>query len=247
MRSGSTKFARKKQRRGSRAGSRPWPRSLRQSLRLGLWAGAALLVLGIGWAVVSANLGASGPAGAGPDPGDPVLGDPSAPVTLVEYADFKCPFCALFFQETEPRLRRRFVDAGTVRLVWRDFPNIDAESEAAAVAAQCAADQGKFWPYHDGLYGFIRQNFYGIGVNAEGRPAYEGHYEELARAVGLDLSRFRACLSSGSARASVARDRQSGLSQGVRGTPTFFVNGQRVVGAQPYSVFEQLIEQAMGG
>jgi protein-disulfide isomerase len=203
-------------------------------------------VVGVGWAVVSANLGSGGSqASPGVRAGDPVLGQPTAPVTIVEYGDFKCPFCTRFFQQTQPQLKTRYIDTGKVRLVWRDFANIDAESQPAAVAAECARRQGKFWQYHDALYDYIWQRFYGAGVNAEGSSAYAGHYDQLARGVGLDLARFHACQRSPAAGHAVTADHAWGSSQGVQGTPTFFINGQRLVGAQPLPVFQQLIEQAL--
>lgn len=131
--------------------------------------------------------------------------------------------------------------------MWRDFPNIDAESEPAAVAARCAGAQRKFWEYHDSLYQFVWDNFYGRGTNVEGSPAYEGQYDRLAQQVGIDLERFRACRDDGTYRDVIAEARDRGANQGVWGTPTFFINDQRVVGAQPYDVFRRLIEAELRG
>jgi len=217
----------------------------RRRLRLASWWGAALSAVALIAVVVAVN------SGSGPGPlltaDDPVLGDAAAPVTIVWYGDYKCPFCARFTIQTEPRLRAEFVETGKVRLVYRDFPNIDAESAPAAEAARCAGAQGKFWEYHDALYRFIWDNFYGRGINAEGVQAYEGRYEQLARQVGLDVDTFRACRDAGTYRDVVAASRDAGVSQGVRGTPTFFINGQRLVGAQPYDVFRRLVEAELEG
>lgn len=217
-------------------GRRPW-----------LWIAGATGALGLLIVIFVAAAG-GGPDGGGQlaiDPDDPVLGAATAPVTMVEYADFKCPFCARFTSQTEPEIVRTYVDTGKVKLVWRDFVNIDAESQPTAEAASCAAVQGKFWPYHDALYDYIWTNFYGVNVNAEGRTAYTGHYEELAAAAGLDIPTFRSCVSSRATKDSVESDRRSGAQAGVQGTPSFFINGRKVVGAQPYAVFEQLIEQEL--
>lgn len=202
----------------------------------------------VGWVVVAANTGTdeqSGSEAVAAD--DPVLGDASAPVTIVEYGDFKCPFCARFFVETEPRLRREYIETGQVRLVWRDFANIDAESPTAAAAAWCAGQQDRFWQYHDALYVFIVETFYAQGTNPEGQTAYEGHYVELARQAGVaDEQAFRSCLDSDEATRAVAADRDRAEGRGVTGTPTFFINGQKVAGAQPFEVFAQLIDQELG-
>lgn len=221
------------------AGTRRW-------VRLGaLVAGIAAVVV-VGWAVVAANTGTDEQSEA-VAADDPVLGDASAPVTIVEYGDFKCPFCARFFVETEPRLRREYIETGQVRLVWRDFANIDAESPTAAAAAWCAGQQDRFWQYHDALYVFIVETFYAQGTNPEGQTAYEGHYVELARQAGVaDEQAFRSCLDSDEAVQAVTADRDRAEGQGVTGTPTFFINGQRVAGAQPFEVFAQLIDQELG-
>jgi protein-disulfide isomerase len=210
------------------------------------WGAAVVVVLTVGWAVVAVNLGSGGSRAApAVQVEDPVLGQPSAPVTIVEYGDFKCPFCTRFFEQTQPQLKSRYLDTGKVRLVWRDFANIDAESQPAAIAAECARQQGRFWQYHDALYNYIWQRYYGAGINAEGASAYTGHYDQLARTVGLDLDRFHACQRSPATAKAVAADHAEGSSQGVQGTPTFLINGQRLVGAQPLAVFQQLIEQAL--
>lgn len=174
-----------------------------------------------------------------------VLGDPSAPVTIVEYGDFKCPLCARFVAETEPELRRRYIDSGQVRLVWRDFAVIDGESPLAAEAGRCAHAQERFWEFHDVLYSFIWDNYYAGGVNVEGQAAYQGQLDDLARQAGVDVERFRECLDADTYRDQVVEDFQRGQAQGVRGTPTFFVNGEQVVGAQPFEVFAQLIDREL--
>lgn len=174
-----------------------------------------------------------------------VLGDSSAPVTIVEYGDFKCPLCARFAAETEPELRQRYIDSGQVRMVWRDFPVIDGESPLAAEAGRCAHAQDQFWEFHDVLYTHIWENYYSQGRNVEGQTAYEGELDSLARQAGVDVERFRACLDADTYSDDVGQDRQRGLDQGVRGTPTFFVNGEQVVGAQPIEVFAQLIDREL--
>ena len=211
-----------------------------------MWFAGVAVVGVLGWAIVAANARSGSSSGAAVRAEDPVLGDPSARVTIVEYGDYKCPFCTRFFVQTRPMLQERYIDTGKVKLVWRDFPNIDAESEPAAAAAWCAGQQGRFWAYHDALYTSVWNTSYGQGVNVEGRAAYEGHYFELARQVGgIDVDTFRTCLGSGAGLDAVRSGRDLGASQGVQGTPTFFIDGQKVVGAQPFEVFAQLIDQEL--
>jgi protein-disulfide isomerase len=217
----------------------------RRLVRIGGWIVGGIAAAGVAVGLVLANAGPGPDAGSSVSADDPTLGQADAPVTIVEYGDFKCPFCTRFAQETEPQLVHQYVDTGKVRLVWRDFPRIDAGSPVAAAAARCAAKQGRFWPYHDALYDYIWTNWYGAGRSAEGLTAYDGHYEELAQSVGLDLDAFRSCVSSGRTRSIVTASHQEGLADGVTGTPTFLVNGQRVVGAQPFALFAQLIDQEL--
>lgn len=216
----------------------------RRPTRTVLWWGAGLLVAATALGVVLAvNVGGSEEAPTATTAEDRVLGEAAAPVTIVEYGDFKCPFCARFFAETEPRLRSEYIDTGKVRLVWRDFANIDAESPVAARAGRCAHAQDSFWEFHDSLYTYIWDTYYSRGTNVEGQSVYP--FEELAEQAGLDVARFTDCLQAGTYTEAVAADRRQGQQQGVRGTPTFFVDGERLVGAQPFGVFRELLETAL--
>ncbi|GAB4327351.1 MAG: thioredoxin domain-containing protein [Dehalococcoidia bacterium] len=220
-------------------------RRSRLLLHSAIWGGLAVAAAVMVWAVVAVNTeGSSAEIALGPN--DRVLGDPSAPMTIVEYADFKCPFCARFFAETESRLREEYIETGLVRFVWRDFPNIDSESPLVARAGRCAGAQGRFWEFHDAAMSFIWDNFYGRGINVEGQAAYEGELDRLAAEAGLDVETFRGCLDSGRHAELVEQDLGSAAELGVRGTPTFFVNGQKVVGAQPFDVFSRLIDAEVG-
>ncbi len=171
------------------------------------------------------------------DAGDPLaVGDVDAPVVLVEYSDFQCPFCGKFARDTEPELVKRFVEDGTLRIEWRDFPYLGSESMAAAHAGRAAAAQGKFWEFHDAMY-------------AHQQPPNSGkldqdYLESVAAKIGVDANRFRNDLYSGEVSAAVSKDFREGQSIGVTGTPAFLVNGQPIMGAQPTEVFVQAIEQA---
>ncbi len=171
-------------------------------------------------------------------------GQAAAPLTLIEYSDFTCGYCLKFFRETWPRLKVKYVDAGKVRFLYRDFPRGNAGLMVdAAVAARCAGDQGKYWEMHDHL--FAKAGEFGAGDF----PAY-------GRALGLDGTAFSACLKSGKYKEAVFRDRDEGNEIGFRGTPGFVLMrthppaGEKPVGipgAFPYEVFEEEIERLLGG
>jgi len=130
-------------------------------------------------------------------PGDPLaLGNPSAPVVIVEWGDFQCPFCGAFARDTEPPLLAQYVDAGKARLEWRDFAYLGPESTAAAVAARAAGRQGKFWAYHDALY--AQQHAENTGALSS------GYLVGLARRLGLDPGRFQTDLADPSLARQVA-------------------------------------------
>lgn len=170
--------------------------------------------------------------------GDPLAkGAVDAPVVIVEYSDFQCPFCGRFARETAPVLEQEYVDEGLVRIEWRDFPYLGPESTLAADAGRAAAAQDRFWEFHDAMYA--------------DQPApnsgslTEDYLVGVARQVGLDVDRFRRDLASESVAAAVQDDFTEGQSIGVTGTPAFLVNGRPVMGAQPVEVFRQLIDQGL--
>jgi len=161
---------------------------------------------------------------------DPSIGSPDAPVTIIEFSDFQCPFCARFSLDTLPQLKENYISKGKVRMVFRDFPlGFHAQALPAAEAAECADEQGKFWEMHDKIF----QNQGSLGTSS---------YKQWAKDLGLDSAKFDACLDSGKYANEVNKDLQDGQSAGVSGTPTFFINGKEVVGAQPFSVFQQVID-----
>jgi protein-disulfide isomerase len=163
------------------------------------------------------------------DRNDPVLGTEDAPITIIEFADFQCPYCQRHVLETYPLLLEDFGDQ--IRYVYKDFPltRIHAQALPAALAAQCAQEQGMFWEYHDLLFS---------GRMELGDEAYLAYADEL----GMDAATFSACYEEGRYTDLVQADYDLAVQLGVNATPTFFVNGIRVVGAQPYSVFANLIE-----
>jgi protein-disulfide isomerase len=168
------------------------------------------------------------------------LGRAGAPVTIVEFGDYQCTSCGAFARSTEPALIRKYVDAGVVRLVWRDFPWVDAQSVAAAVAARAAGLQGKFWPYHD--YLFAHQ------FPSERSGLVTGAYlRSVARRLGLNMPVFNRDVADPALTAAVRADDTFGQQLGVPGTPAFLINGKPFFGAQPLAAFEAAITAARRG
>ncbi len=163
--------------------------------------------------------------------GAPFKGPVAAPVTLVEFTDFHCPFCKQV-QRTLDQLLAKY--DGKVKLVYRDFPidQLHPQARRAHEAARCAHEQGKFWPYHDLLY-------------ANAPKASPDDLKQYAGEVGLDLPAFEQCLGSRKYQAAIQTDIDEGSRAGVTGTPAFFINGRLLSGAQPLDSFVPLIEQEL--
>ena len=164
-------------------------------------------------------------------------GDPDAPVTIIEFADFQCPYCGRFFAETKPQIDEQYMQNGEVRFAYFNFAFLGSESNWAAEAAECAADQDKFWEYHDKLYG---------SQSGENQGAFnKDNLKKFAEELGLDTSAFNECLDSGKYTQLIQDESSLASSIGVRSTPTFLINGQAVVGAQPFEIFEQTIDSLL--
>jgi len=180
------------------------------------------------------------------DKNAPTLGDEKAPVTIVEYGHFKCPFCNRFFRETEPQIAEKYIKTGKVKFVWKDFPYEGGDAVAASETAYCAQDQGKFWEYHDLLFTYIWDNYYSKNLNVEDESIFTNvKLKELAGQLGLDSTKFDSCVDSGKYSKLVQDNYNEGITLGAKSTPTFFINGQKVVGAQPFSVFSQIIDSQL--
>ena len=163
---------------------------------------------------------------------DPFIGPVDAPVTIVEFSDFLCPYCGRHYRETLQPLLNNY--DGYIRYVYRDMPIVGGQNSVqAALAAECADDQNAFWEYHDTL--FSNQELLSTSsVN----PVLIGFAEDL----GLDTATFTTCLTEGTHRRDLILDQSDGQAQGVQGTPSFFINDRFVSGAQPYETFAALIE-----
>lgn len=168
---------------------------------------------------------------------DFVLGDLNAPVTIVEYGDFQCPFCGKFFRDTEPVIREEYVKTGKVKFIYRDFAFLGQESFWAANAARCAGDQGKFWQYHDYLFN---------NQQGENQGAFsKANLKSFAAALSLDKEKFNACLDSNKYDEAVKKDSKAGADAGVQGTPATFINDKIYVGALPTATFTQIIDDEL--
>ena len=177
---------------------------------------------------------------------DNAMGDPNAPITITEYSDYQCPFCARFSEDTEEQIVNEYVADGTVYFVYRSFGNfIGPESKAAAEAAYCAGDQGKYWEYHDIL--FANQTGENVGAYSDRR------LRAFAEELSLDMGAFNDCFNSGKYSDRVNQDRIDGTAAGVTGTPAFVisytVDGEEktrfISGAYPFSEFQTQVEGAL--
>ena len=165
---------------------------------------------------------------------DPVLGNKNAPITIVEFSDFQCPFCARFKSETLGQIKTQYIDTGKVKLIYRDFPltSIHPIAQKAAEASECADDQGKFWEYHDKVF--------------DNQALLSGNsLKQWAADLKLDTNKFNKCLDSGEKANEVAKDLQDSATAGGRGTPYFIIGDQPLSGAQPFSAFQAAIESQL--
>lgn len=176
--------------------------------------------------------------------GDPTIGDANAPVQFYEFSDFQCPFCRRFFTESLSQLEQEYISTGDVLFVYKDFPldQIHPAARPAALYSECANEQGKWREMHD--YIFNEQNKLGLGTIDFGTA----ELDQWAQSVGLDTQSLNSCIESGKYASEVEDDLQTGIRNGVSGTPTFFIGNEekgfvRIVGAQPYSVLKQVVDQ----
>lgn len=164
---------------------------------------------------------------------DTVKGDKNAPVTIIEWSDFECPYCARFYSQAYQQIDEQYIKTGKVKLVFRDFPlSFHQNAQKAAEAAECAGEQGKYYEMHDKLF----ESGVGGGVNS---------FKQYAMVLGLDTAKFNDCLDSGKMASETQKDMQDGIKAGIKGTPGFIINGQLVSGAQPFSVFQEIIEEEL--
>lgn len=166
------------------------------------------------------------------------MGAANAPVRVIEYGDFQCPYCLKFWNETEAQLIKEYVDTGKVYFEYRTYAVVGAESFSAAEGAYCAGDQNKFWEYHDTLFA----NWTGENVG----NFTQDKLIRYAEALNLNMEEFTFCLSAGKHKATVEQDMKNAKTDGVNATPTFFINGTKMEGAHPFSTLKHFIDQALG-
>jgi protein-disulfide isomerase len=172
---------------------------------------------------------------------DPVLGSPDAKVLMIEFGDYQCPSCRMFWKDIEPRLKKDYIDTGKVKLVFRDFPLMQSHPEAllAAMAVNCAGEQGKYWQYHDKVF----REQYNKGDDVIRLKAAD--LKKWAKDVGVEQPKFDQCLDSEKFKDEVMKDKADGDAAGVQGTPTFFINGRVMGGAQMYPEYRKVIDELL--
>jgi protein-disulfide isomerase len=176
------------------------------------------------------------------DNASPILGNPNAPITMVEFGDYQCTFCSKFFHETENSIITNYIKTGKVKVLFKDYIILGQDSINAANAAHCANDQKLFWEYHSMLY----NNWAGENTGW----ADLAHLHEFANTLGLDMDVFSTCMSDLKWNELVNLSSKDGQKLGVSGTPTFFVIDQnndviKIVGAQHYDVFKQIFDSVL--
>jgi protein-disulfide isomerase len=179
-------------------------------------------------------------------PNDPSLGNANAKVTIVEFTDFECPYCRSFFIGAYPQLKKDYIDTGKARLVFRNFPlPFHDAAKPAALAALCANDQGKFWQMHDEIFTEQQKQEPTMTQVTKTISFTPADLKTWAAKIGLDMQQFNQCVSSNKYTKQIDADTAAGTGFSVDGTPTFFINGQVLVGAQPFSAFKTLIDAAL--
>ncbi len=167
---------------------------------------------------------------------DAVIGVKNAPVTIIEFADYECPFCARFYKNTLPQLISDYIDTGKVKLIYRDFPlSFHRNAKKAAIAAECVREEfgdRAYFQYHNVLY----ENQKDFSVD---------NFKKWAQDLGIKATRFNACLDNDKYAAEVEKDMKEGQSYGVTGGPAFFINGIRLSGAQSFEEFKKVIDSEL--
>jgi len=171
-----------------------------------------------------------------------LIGDPEAPVRIIEYGDYQCPHCGTFAESIEPVLIEEYVETGLASFEFRNYAFLGPESQAAAEAAACAADQNLFWPYHDLL--FLRQGNQNTGVYSDSNlrkyaETIAGEFEEF------DVSAWQTCYDNDTHEAAILEENRVATNSGVASTPTTLINGQAIPGTQNIDVYRDAIDAAL--
>jgi len=179
--------------------------------------------------------------------GEPVKGNPDAPITIVEFSDFQCPFCSRFFEQTLPLIEENYIDTGKIKFVYKDLPldNLHPNARSAHIAAECADEEGKFWEYHDVL--FQKQAVWQRLASSDLDIALS----QFAVDLGMQAASFESCMKSQDIADEVNQDTLEAAGYGTTGTPTFFIGTEKdgfikMVGAQPFASFQRVIDEQLG-
>lgn len=171
---------------------------------------------------------------------DAVLGKSDAPVTIIEFSDFQCPYCRKFWKEALAQIKKEYIDAGKAKLVFRDYPlSFHPMATPSAEAAECAKEQGKFWEMHDVMF----QEQEKLGTVTIKYTSDD--LKEWAAKVGVNANQFNDCFDSRKYKTEVEKDAADGAAAGITGTPAIFINGRLIAGAQPFSAFKAIIDDEL--
>lgn len=163
---------------------------------------------------------------------NPVKGNAKAPVLMVQFSDFQCPFSKRFYKEVFPQIEKEYISTGKVKFAYRDFPlDFHPLAKGAAAASRCAGRQNKYWEMFDKL--------------SQSEALDTESLKKYAQEIKLDMQVFNACLNEQKIKDGIEKDLKDGLGFGVSGTPSFFINGRFVVGAQPFDIFKKIIEEEL--
>ena len=183
---------------------------------------------------------------------DAILGSSDAPVTLIEYGDYQCPYCAEYFQNVQPEVLKDYISTGKVKMVFRNFAFLGPESTAAAEAAECAEDQNELWPYHDALYS-AKVADYAKGGKEDDGVLNRALFLHIAQQLGMNIQMFTSCIDTNKYAGVVAQEVTDAGNVGVQSTPTTFIDGVMVtdstganVGADTSLILQDLANATAG-
>jgi len=178
--------------------------------------------------------------------GSPVSGNPSAPITVIQFGDFQCRFCGRFARETEPQVNLTYIETGKINLLFKHFVTHGPDSMSAAMASQCANDQGKFWSFYEILYG-------NQGDENSGWASVDNLKKFASRISGMDTVKFNSCLDNQKYKSTVENDTAFAYKSGFQGTPTFIIekndgsDPQVLLGAYPFPAFQAILDKRISG
>ncbi|MFI5265423.1 MAG: DsbA family protein [Candidatus Levyibacteriota bacterium] len=168
----------------------------------------------------------------------PLKGDANAKVTVIEFADFRCPFCEKVFTDVEPQLMKDYVDTGKVKFAFRQYEFLGPASVVAGNAAECAQEQNHFWD----MYTYLYKN---QPAETDTSMYTASNLSQIAGTLGMDQTQFKSCMDTSKYQKNIDADMADGQKASVTATPTFFINGKQLLGAQPYASFKTAIDAAL--